>query len=77
MFGMLIVYVVGKEIGTMTDKQTFDAIRKLGMAVQKNDGEWQVDYRRDDNRKTPDSCYFTDDKDDALGTAKAMASFQR
>lgn len=57
----------------MTDKQTFDAIRKLGLAVQKNDGEWRVDYKRSDPRKSLDSCYFTNDKQDALDTAKSMS----
>jgi len=61
----------------MTNKQTFDAIRALGLAAQLNNGEWQVDYRRDDSRRTPGTRYFTNDKEDALATARVMASHKR
>jgi len=56
----------------MTNKQVFDAIRKMGLAVQLNDGEWRVNYKRDDVRRQGDG-YYTDDKQDALDTAKVMA----
>lgn len=61
----------------MTNLQVFKLIRSLGLAVQYNDGEWKVNYRRDDSRRTPDSDYFTDDKDDAIGTARVMADWKR
>jgi hypothetical protein len=56
----------------MTNKKTFDAIRKMGMAVSLNAGEWRVDYKRDDPRRTAESCYYTDDKYDAIKTAATM-----
>ena len=57
----------------MNDRQVFYAIRKLGMAVMLNAGEWRIDYKRDDARRTPDSSYFTNDRQDAFNTAIAMA----
>jgi hypothetical protein len=60
----------------MNNLQTFKAIRALGMAVSHNEGEWRIDYRRGDSRKTNDSCYYTDSREDALGTAKLMAEYK-
>lgn len=60
----------------MTDRQTFDAIRALGMACQKNNGEWRIDYKIGDMRRVAGeygTSYFTDDKQDALETAKVMS----
>ncbi len=64
-------------IVNMTNKETFYAIRKIGMAVSYNNGEWRIDYKRDDPRKTLDSCYFTEDKDDAIKTAQVMYGWQK
>jgi hypothetical protein len=61
----------------MTVKDTFYAIRALGMAVQYNDKEWQVNYRREDLRRTPESSYFTNDNQDALDTAIAMSKYKK
>lgn len=59
----------------MTQKQAFYAIRAWGMAVQYNNGEWQVDYRKTDWRRTSTSRYFTNDLNDAVATSKVMAKF--
>ena len=67
----------GKERELMTNKQVFDAIRKMGMAVSLNDGEWRVDYKRDDSRRSLDSCYFTNDKTDAIQTAEVMSTWNK
>lgn len=47
------------------------------MAVSHNDGEWRIDYRRDDTRKTPDSSYFTSDRLDAIATARVMSQWSK
>lgn len=71
----------------MTRKQTLDAIRALGL-VASYDGdseEYRVAYSygflaggRTEQQRQKDwqerSAYYTDDKDDALGTAKHMAA---
>jgi hypothetical protein len=59
----------------MTNLQVFRLIRSYEMAVSLNDGEWRVDYRRGDSRKTPNSSYFTTDKQDAIDTAIVMAQW--
>ena len=61
----------------MTDLETFHAIRALGLRVQKRDGEWRIDYRKDDPRYVAGdygTSYYTNDRDDALGTAKHYAN---
>lgn len=57
----------------MTNVEAFKKIRGFGMAVQLRDGEWCVNFQRNDARWTTASCYFTDDRDDAINTAAAMA----
>jgi len=61
----------------MTKLETFRTIRSYGMAASYNDGEWRVDYRKGDSRKTDNSCYFTDDKGDAIATAKVMSEWNK
>lgn len=57
----------------MTNLEVFKTIRAMGLAVSYNDGEWQINYKKEDKRYTPDSKYFTDDKLDAIQTAKVMS----
>jgi hypothetical protein len=53
----------------MTSEQVKQAIRALGLAVTKLDGEWRINYRGGKEA----TAYYTADNDDAVGTAKAMA----
>ena len=53
----------------ITDREVFDAIRKLGLQVAKNKGEWRIRIPG-----KPEADYFTDDGIDALGTARKMAA---
>ncbi len=46
------------------------------MAVSYNLGEWRIDYKRDDPRKTLDSSYFTENREDAIATARVMSVWQ-
>lgn len=57
----------------MTNLEVFKTIRAMGLAVAYRDGEWQIDYRREDARRSAESRYFTDDKQDAIGTARCMS----
>ena len=57
----------------MSNLEVFKTIRAFGMAVMRNNGEWKIDYRRDDKRKTHESSYFTTDNDDAVSTARYMS----
>lgn len=52
----------------MTLKQATDTVRSLGLSLSKRDGEYRV--RIPGN---PDADYFTDDMEDAVSTAAAMA----
>jgi hypothetical protein len=61
----------------MTQRDTIQTIKAMGMTCR-YDRVWQVyivNYRLGDIRRTADSSYDTNDKDDALDTAKAMLSF--
>lgn len=52
-----------------TVKDTMAAIRALGnITVNRRDGEWRVNFRGEDEN----TAYYTNDADDALGTAKLM-----
>jgi hypothetical protein len=73
----------------MNIRETTKAIKALGLTVSRTDGEWpsQRSWRRRCQRQlginypklpgvTHDreaTAYYTEDNDDALGTAKAMA----
>lgn len=64
----------------MTIQQTIQAIRAMGLSCNWNAEyqEFRVNYaKRFDSRWTKDSAYFTNDKDDAIATAKVMSQFQR
>ena len=53
----------------MTNDQTKAAIRNLGARVSVVDGEWRVTVGT--------STYFTMDRKDALGTARAMVAHSK
>jgi hypothetical protein len=72
--GACIATSLGKEIDTMTKRETVAAIRALNMTA-KWSSEWQefiVDYPLHDSRRTKNSSYHTDNAYDALGTARIM-----
>jgi hypothetical protein len=54
----------------MNTTQTMAAIRALGLAVARHDGEWRINHRGG----SEDTAYYTTDNDDALGTARLMAA---
>jgi hypothetical protein len=54
----------------MNTAQTMAAIRALGLAVVRHDGEWRINHRGG----SEDTAYYTTDNDDALGTAQLMAA---
>jgi hypothetical protein len=53
----------------MTDKQLQEAIRELGLSATKSYRQWRINYRGGDEA----TAYCTDDNDDALVRAMAMA----
>lgn len=54
--------------------EVFARIRAMGFSVRKLDGEYQV--KAHGKRWDGDATYFTDDLDDALGTACEMAKLR-
>lgn len=62
------------EAPRMTQRDAFDAIMALGLSVRKVEGEFQVKPKG--TRWDDATTYFTDDLDDALGTAREMAARQ-
>jgi hypothetical protein len=61
----------------MNSSETMKAIKALGLTVARTDGEWRINYTKlpgmtHDREAT---AYYTEDNDDALGTAKAMAEW--
>lgn len=63
----------------MTILQVCKAVRALGLSCRYDSGyqEFRIDYPRDDPRWTEDSAYFTTYRDDAIGTAQAMADWRK
>lgn len=62
----------------MLQRDVIAAVRALGLvAVYDRDmAEWRIDYRRGDTRYVAGdegSAYFTNDRDDAVLTARTMA----
>lgn len=53
----------------MTDRELRIAVHALGMNIQKRDGEYRINWPGADE----DQAYYTDDRQDALDTARAMA----
>ena len=62
----------------MTKAMVIATVRALGLSVryQAVFHEWKIDYRQDDPRRSAESAYFTNDSDDAIATAKAMAAYE-
>jgi hypothetical protein len=60
---------------TITQVRT--QVKALGMVCgyQSEYQEFRVDYLKSDSRWSVDSAYFTTDPDDAVATARAMASW--
>lgn len=62
-----------------TNKDVVTAVRALGLIARyvSEYAEWRIDYRQNDARKTADSAYFTNDRQDAYQTSVAMANWQK
>ncbi len=56
----------------MTQNQTLAAIRALGLSARVEDGEFRIAHRGLDADRTEATACYTDDREDAIGTAKAM-----
>lgn len=59
----------------MTQAELFAAVRALPMMIRKNDwGEYRVTYTESDMdaERREDCASYTDDREDALGTAQQM-----
>lgn len=57
----------------MTDKQTLSYIRALGLSVRKTpEGEYRINTRC----AGEGTAYYTDDRDDAIDTARQMAGVE-
>jgi len=56
----------------MNVKQIKEAINELDLSARYRDGEWRINYRAPHG--TEATAYYTQDNDDALATAKAMAA---
>jgi len=61
----------------ITQKELFAAVRALGLAITVQDGEYRItlraDVQPDSARREAVACY-TDDREDALATARALAA---
>lgn len=54
---------------TLTQKDLFKLVRELGLSIKKTEyGEYRINYKD----RGEASAYYTDDRDDALATARAM-----
>lgn len=51
-----------------SDKELFRAVRAMGLTIQKRDGEYRIA-----TPSQPEAAYYTTDRSDALGTARAMS----
>lgn len=59
----------------MTIKQTIAAIKAIpGMTARCVDGEYRVTFTEGSNATREAMAYYTDDAQDAIGTARAMSS---
>lgn len=55
-----------------TDKGLFAAIRSMGLTISKRDGEYRVSTADGTPAEKEARAYYTDDRDDAHGTAIRM-----
>jgi len=63
---------------TLTQKQLFAAVRALGLSIRCADGEYRIAHKLGHYRdallaRQESDAYYTNDRDDALATARAMA----
>lgn len=56
----------------LTIKSVLTSIRALGLSASYTGGEFVVNFQRGDLRYTKDSGYYTNDRTDALATARHM-----
>jgi hypothetical protein len=54
----------------MTQKTLYTIIRSYGLTISKDYNEYRVNFKNGEEA----TAYYTDDKEDALNTAKRMAS---
>jgi hypothetical protein len=60
----------------MTQKQLIQAVRALGLVCRVTDGEYRISFpvsQAVTADRAEASAYYTDDRQDALNTAQAMA----
>jgi hypothetical protein len=62
----------------MTQREAKQAVQALGLVLRYTPeyDEYRIDYRPDDARRSGDSAYFTQDRTDAVDTARRMAAWQ-
>ena len=67
------------ESAKLTKAELFNQVKALGMRIKWDYewGEYIVDYKKDDPRWSKNSTYHTDDRQDALDTAKSMAAWKK
>lgn len=58
---------------TRNDKALFVAVRALGLTIGKRDGEYRISQPGLPRERAEAIAAYTDDRDDAWGTAKMMA----
>ena len=61
----------------MTQAETLRAIRHLGLLVRVRDGEFRVTFPGLSVERAEAVAYYTEDREDALGTARAMIRFHQ
>jgi hypothetical protein len=52
-------------------------IRQMGLTASYNNGEYRIDFKKDDPRRTAETSYFTTDQTDAFATARFMAAMEK
>lgn len=59
----------------MKASEAIKQIKALGLSVKRIDGEFIIDYKRDDSRWLPGElrAYYCEDPQDAVDSAEAMS----
>jgi hypothetical protein len=58
----------------MTILQTLTAIREMGLSARHKDGEYRITIKGNYSPRIKESiAYYTNDSEDAIGTAKCIA----
>ncbi len=60
-------------VPTRNDKALFSAVRALGLTISKRDGEYRISRPNLSRERAEAIAYYTDDRDDAWGTAEEIA----